>query len=544
MVTLDQLKVFELKTELEERDLETSGTKTILKKRLYDFVLNNGEDPSAAIFETKKSRVLEAVRIMIEEFCANTSKSLEWPAADAVQEDGGPVEIAGAKRDLLGLGVTVDARFSLAADALTRSGEQILDRDARAGEELRADGGLLDREGAAKAGCNDDSSFRVEGDALASEELRADGGLVSGRLLDRESAAKAGGNDDSSYRVEGDARAGEELRMDEELVSERLLDREGAVKTGRSLGGGDDRRRSASAEMVWRIRRPEDRGSGSCEQRLGGRRRVFRDAAGLRGRRAQNIRGPGVLRGIGPQIRRVKGGDRRKLCRCWRQEVRARRRRRRRPSGGAGKIDRRRLSGGAGGSDRNKRQSGQERKFHQCQRQEIRARRRWRRPIENVGASDQDKRRPVRARLGSIRRAVFRGGGRRRSRRRKHRPRRVVRRQHAEELRADDRSSTGMKNRDGVADFRGNESRNSHRIQEEIWRIVRSMMEIIFEGTGVTILVCHYDPRNSLEVKKQVDCHFFQSTGCTKGATCQFRHEPRRKLDNVSGRNMSKEGAM
>src|SRR5436189_3059068 len=56
---LTDLKVSALRAELEERDLETSGTKSILQQRLREALLRDGEDPESYIFESELSKALE-----------------------------------------------------------------------------------------------------------------------------------------------------------------------------------------------------------------------------------------------------------------------------------------------------------------------------------------------------------------------------------------------------------------------------------------------------------------------------------------------------
>ncbi|MCD1431043.1 DDE-type integrase/transposase/recombinase [Klebsiella pneumoniae] len=56
------------------------------------------------------------------------------------------------------------------------------------------------------------------------------------------------------------------------------------------------------------------------------------------------------------------------------------------------------------------------------------------------------------------------------------------------------------------------------------WRIVRSMLEVLFRSTTVEILVCCWNPWRASE--KTVDCFFYQMSRCNKGASCKFRHPP------------------
>src|SRR5436189_155077 len=56
---LTYLKVSALRAELEERDLETSGTKSILQQRLREALDQDGEDPENYVFESELSKALE-----------------------------------------------------------------------------------------------------------------------------------------------------------------------------------------------------------------------------------------------------------------------------------------------------------------------------------------------------------------------------------------------------------------------------------------------------------------------------------------------------
>ncbi|KAJ8946361.1 hypothetical protein NQ318_010126 [Aromia moschata] len=57
------------------------------------------------------------------------------------------------------------------------------------------------------------------------------------------------------------------------------------------------------------------------------------------------------------------------------------------------------------------------------------------------------------------------------------------------------------------------------------WRVIRSMLEVLFRFTGIEILVCCYNPRRSLN-EKTVDCFFYQTSRCKNGPFCRFRHRP------------------
>ncbi|KAJ8939567.1 hypothetical protein NQ318_014131, partial [Aromia moschata] len=51
------------------------------------------------------------------------------------------------------------------------------------------------------------------------------------------------------------------------------------------------------------------------------------------------------------------------------------------------------------------------------------------------------------------------------------------------------------------------------------WRVIRSMLEVLFRFTGIEILVCCYNPRRSLN-EKTVDCFFYQTSRCKNGSFC------------------------
>ncbi|KAJ8951058.1 hypothetical protein NQ318_003754 [Aromia moschata] len=57
------------------------------------------------------------------------------------------------------------------------------------------------------------------------------------------------------------------------------------------------------------------------------------------------------------------------------------------------------------------------------------------------------------------------------------------------------------------------------------WRVIRSMLEVLFRFTGIEILVCCYNPRKSLN-EKTVDCFFYQTSRCKNGQCCRYRHGP------------------
>ncbi|KAJ8961409.1 hypothetical protein NQ318_014655 [Aromia moschata] len=57
------------------------------------------------------------------------------------------------------------------------------------------------------------------------------------------------------------------------------------------------------------------------------------------------------------------------------------------------------------------------------------------------------------------------------------------------------------------------------------WRVIRSMLEVLFRFTGIDILVCCYNPRRSLN-EKTVDCFFYQTSRCKNGSFFRYRHGP------------------
>ena len=55
-------------------------------------------------------------------------------------------------------------------------------------------------------------------------------------------------------------------------------------------------------------------------------------------------------------------------------------------------------------------------------------------------------------------------------------------------------------------------------------RRVRNMLEVIFCGTGVEILVCNYNPKDSTS-PRPVNCFFAKNGHCARGVACKFRHD-------------------
>ncbi|KAJ8940405.1 hypothetical protein NQ318_009334 [Aromia moschata] len=57
------------------------------------------------------------------------------------------------------------------------------------------------------------------------------------------------------------------------------------------------------------------------------------------------------------------------------------------------------------------------------------------------------------------------------------------------------------------------------------WRVIRSMLEVLFRFTGIEILVCCYNPRRSLN-ERTVDCFFYRTSRCKNGPRCRYCHGP------------------
>ena len=57
-VKLSELKVSELKKELEERDLDTSGVKILLQQRLRQALIEVGEDPDVSYSKLRKELLI------------------------------------------------------------------------------------------------------------------------------------------------------------------------------------------------------------------------------------------------------------------------------------------------------------------------------------------------------------------------------------------------------------------------------------------------------------------------------------------------------
>ncbi|KAG5888495.1 hypothetical protein JTB14_015740 [Gonioctena quinquepunctata] len=75
-VRLADLKVAELKQELEERELETTGKKQVLQERLAEGLIQEGEDPETFLFEVPGGDLSPIIESLKEELQQN-SRTLE-----------------------------------------------------------------------------------------------------------------------------------------------------------------------------------------------------------------------------------------------------------------------------------------------------------------------------------------------------------------------------------------------------------------------------------------------------------------------------------
>ena len=60
------------------------------------------------------------------------------------------------------------------------------------------------------------------------------------------------------------------------------------------------------------------------------------------------------------------------------------------------------------------------------------------------------------------------------------------------------------------------------------WRVVRTILEVIFQYSGVSILVCSFWPRGP-RTEKTVDCYFHRISACGRGDQCRYRHRGSRE---------------
>jgi len=71
-VKLFELKVADLKRELEERDLETSGTKSVLQLRLQQALCDAGENPDDFLFDSSDlSKIVANLESKIDDSSKN-----------------------------------------------------------------------------------------------------------------------------------------------------------------------------------------------------------------------------------------------------------------------------------------------------------------------------------------------------------------------------------------------------------------------------------------------------------------------------------------
>ncbi|XP_050519398.1 uncharacterized protein LOC126893360 [Diabrotica virgifera virgifera] len=74
------------------------------------------------------------------------------------------------------------------------------------------------------------------------------------------------------------------------------------------------------------------------------------------------------------------------------------------------------------------------------------------------------------------------------------------------------------------------------------WRVVRNMVEEIFQDTEVQVLVC-CNPHSYWCGKKTVPCHFYTTGSCKRGSSCRYQH-PVPVLTRFQEEPSFKEGAM
>ncbi|CAH0547092.1 unnamed protein product [Brassicogethes aeneus] len=55
------------------------------------------------------------------------------------------------------------------------------------------------------------------------------------------------------------------------------------------------------------------------------------------------------------------------------------------------------------------------------------------------------------------------------------------------------------------------------------WRIIRSMVEVIFRFSSIHILVCCHNPKRTTG-RKTVDSYFYRTSQCKFGSLCKYRH--------------------
>lgn len=75
-VKLVDLKVADLKRDLEERDIDHSGTKSVLVSRLKQAMLEAGDDPETFLFETEASSLKSMITRTAEKLQDDLTKKL------------------------------------------------------------------------------------------------------------------------------------------------------------------------------------------------------------------------------------------------------------------------------------------------------------------------------------------------------------------------------------------------------------------------------------------------------------------------------------
>ena len=111
-VKLVDLKVADLKKELEERDLETTGNKATLRERLRDALLTAGEDPDSFLFETDTAKLTKELLGSVDAKLTEQLTTMDVKL-NAVKDELGTV-----KEELLG---SVDAKLNTVKEELLGS---------------------------------------------------------------------------------------------------------------------------------------------------------------------------------------------------------------------------------------------------------------------------------------------------------------------------------------------------------------------------------------------------------------------------------------
>ncbi|XP_074031402.1 uncharacterized protein [Leptinotarsa decemlineata] len=137
-VRLVDLKVAELKQELEERELDSSGKKSVLQKRLWDNLIESGEDPETYLFEVSggdwssimsKLDGLQQNLVSLEEKLLENSKSLE----DKFLENSNSLkeelleDAEGLKKELCSVASLLEERIGTIETEIDKIREEIKD---------------------------------------------------------------------------------------------------------------------------------------------------------------------------------------------------------------------------------------------------------------------------------------------------------------------------------------------------------------------------------------------------------------------------------